>query len=829
MNNPKRLLAKSYDRAKHGDAPPDYALLLQHSRDVAAACKALTTSSGKTSLLCAGLNHDVFDRFRRALVANGWIQDMGKASSHFQQMVSGETQIIQLLRHETISGMLIWLEPKLRDWLKPLSEMLLLTLWGAMGHHRKFDERTAPQHVGSLVVHVNHEDFAAILQEMSDDLQLDEPPRFERPLTIARSRRDPCDLPALESVRVLQEEFAEYEPQFVDESERRLLALVKGFGIAADVAASAVAAKDKGNKPYSLTEFVEDSLKEGLNHHDLSRLISSWAWARSSANRSHNDNETSLPPSFEYRKFQNDVAASDSHLTLAQAGCGSGKSLAAYLWARQWCDKFVAEGRTNFRLFFCLPTTGTTTEHFKDYALESGLDAKLLSLTHSRSSVDLKSMAETAPQEEASEAESNTAKQAEAALNAEHDKIESLALWSTPLVVTTSDTILGLMSNARRAVYSLPAIVNSAIVFDEIHAFDDQLFGHLLVFLKNFPRLPMLLMTASLPGKRKRAIELVRPDLKSIPGPPEFELLERYLIDDSKTDDEMWQSIEDCLRTGGKVLWVRNRVDWANDTYNQCLARFRADFPACSINVYHSRFRYKDRSHRHRRVIDDFKAKGKAAILVATQVAEMSLDLSSDLLITDIAPVPSLIQRMGRLNRKAEPNPINPPPAKPALIRALPQEKGDVFLPYKHLEIETTNRWIGALKELNKPLSQRELAEAFARFNDAAEYDIAKAEERACFFSGLWRTRPGSTRGEGYTISVILKKDFEKCDDFEYREPSRDWMRQHEVSIPVKDAALRWRRIKGVRIAPDDQVKYDFDDNTKEGTGATWREKQSTG
>src|SRR5262245_37454124 len=283
MNNPKRLLAKSYDRATHGDAPPDYALLLQHSRDVAAACKSLTTSSGKTSLLCAGLNHNVFNRFQRALVANGWIQDIGKASSHFQQMVSGETQIIQLLRHETISGMLIWLEPKLRDWLEPLSEVLLITLWGAIGHHRKFDAQTAPQQIGSLVVHVNHEDFAAILQDMSDDLQLDEPPRFERPLTIARSRREPCDLPALESVRGLQEEFAEYEPQFVDESERRLLALVKGFGIAADVAASAVAARDKGNKPYSLTEFVEDSLKVGLNHRDLSMLISSWAWARSSA------------------------------------------------------------------------------------------------------------------------------------------------------------------------------------------------------------------------------------------------------------------------------------------------------------------------------------------------------------------------------------------------------------------------------------------------------------------------------------------------------------------------------------------------------------------
>lgn len=822
MTTPKRLLAKSYGWKNYSDTPPDYALLLQHSRDVAEACKALAASAGRVALKCSNLDLEAYDRFHRALVANGWIQDLGKASSHFQAMVRGESQIIQLLRHETISGLLVWFEPKLRDWLEPLSDVLLISLWGAMGHHRKFEERTAPKQVGNLVVHIAHDDFAAILREMGDDLQLkDSPPKFERDLTIVRSRGKGDAISALETLHDLQDEFTESEPQFAEESERRMLALVKGFGIAADVAASAVAARGQWSTNYSLTRFVKESLEVGLDTNDLSKLVSSWAWARSDEKRGEDD-ETSMPPGFVCRNFQNDVAASESYLTLAQAGCGSGKSLAAYLWAREWCESFAAEGRTNFRLFFCLPTTGTTTEHFKDYALESGLDAKLISLTHSRSSVDLRSMAETAPQEEADDAESNAAKQAEAALNAERDKIESLALWSTPLAVTTSDTVLGLMSNARRAVYSLPAIINSAIVFDEIHAFDDQLFGHLLVFLKNFPRLPVLLMTASLPEERKRAIEIVRPDLKTIPGPSEFELLERYLLDDSKTGDEMWQAVENCLRADGKVLWVRNRVDWANGTYAECIRRFGEKFPACSINVYHSRFRYKDRSHRHRRVIDDFKRKDKAAILVATQVAEMSLDLSSDLLITDIAPVPSLIQRMGRLNRRAEPNPVNPPPAKSALIRALPQEKGDVFLPYKQEDIEMTGRWIDALKELNKSLNQRDLASVFARFNDADEYDIAIAEERACFFSGLWRTRPGSTRGDGYTISVILQEDYGKCDEFEYGEPSRDWMRRHEVSIPVKDAALRWQRVKGVRIAPSDQVKYDFDDNTKEGTGASW-------
>lgn len=41
MTSPKRLFAKSYDFNNYKDGPPDYALLLQHSRDVAEACKAL--------------------------------------------------------------------------------------------------------------------------------------------------------------------------------------------------------------------------------------------------------------------------------------------------------------------------------------------------------------------------------------------------------------------------------------------------------------------------------------------------------------------------------------------------------------------------------------------------------------------------------------------------------------------------------------------------------------------------------------------------------------------------------------------------------------------
>src|SRR5919112_2399147 len=96
----ERLLAKSYRLADYPDAPPDYALLTQHSRDVASACDALTEAVGRVALRNAGLEADKFERFKLALKANGWMQDLGKASSHFQEMVRGASEIRQLVRHE---------------------------------------------------------------------------------------------------------------------------------------------------------------------------------------------------------------------------------------------------------------------------------------------------------------------------------------------------------------------------------------------------------------------------------------------------------------------------------------------------------------------------------------------------------------------------------------------------------------------------------------------------------------------------------------------------------------------------------------------------------
>ncbi len=258
-----RLLAKSYDRHKHGNTPPDYALLTQHSRDVAMACDALARAVGPLALLNADLSPALFARFCLTLRANGWIQDLGKASNHFQEMVTSQPQIKQLMRHETISGLLVCLDERLRQWLSPLSETFLMVVWGAMGHHRKFDECTRPEQSATLTVHVAHPDFTTILSEMSADLGLETPPRFERNLVIARTSKEPGDWAAREALRDLQDDFTEHEIDFAGDEERRLLAIIKGLGIAADVAASAVAARGQWATNYSLAAYVPEVWRLG--------------------------------------------------------------------------------------------------------------------------------------------------------------------------------------------------------------------------------------------------------------------------------------------------------------------------------------------------------------------------------------------------------------------------------------------------------------------------------------------------------------------------------------------------------------------------------------
>ena len=118
------------------------------------------------------------------------------------------------------------------------------------------------------------------------------------------------------------------------------------------------------------------------------------------------------------------------------------------------------------------------------------------------------------------------------------------------------------------------------------------------------------------------------------------------------TKDALIPLLEEGLIDGGCALVVRNTVRRAQETYERLREHFGAD-----VSLNHARFTIGDRLAKDKDLLNRFGPPRKAgkrpcrAIVVATQVVEQSLDVDFDLLVTDLAPIDLVLQRMGRLHR----------------------------------------------------------------------------------------------------------------------------------------------------------------------------------
>ncbi|MGC5411567.1 CRISPR-associated helicase/endonuclease Cas3, partial [Streptomyces sp. DT225] len=118
--------------------------------------------------------------------------------------------------------------------------------------------------------------------------------------------------------------------------------------------------------------------------------------------------------------------------------------------------------------------------------------------------------------------------------------------------------------------------------------------------------------------------------------------------------DVLTERLADELEGGGCALVVRNTVKRVLETAKALRARFGDG----NVTVAHSCFVDVDRAAKDADLLTRFGPPGTAQgrpsgphIVVASQVAEQSLDVDFDLLVTDLCPVDLLLQRMGRLHR----------------------------------------------------------------------------------------------------------------------------------------------------------------------------------
>jgi CRISPR-associated endonuclease/helicase Cas3 len=164
---------------------------------------------------------------------------------------------------------------------------------------------------------------------------------------------------------------------------------------------------------------------------------------------------------------------------------------------------------------------------------------------------------------------------------------------------------------------------------------------------------------------------------------------------------------------------------------------------------YHSRFTLDDRKKRHEELIREFKIKNaqEHLLCITTQVCEMSLDLDADILITEEAPITSLIQRMGRCNRRL--------PSGSNRIGQVYIYKPEQEMPYER------DDWNGVeafLNNLSGKQSQDDLNNLLIQFGRKEP----EADKYAAFTeSGPWaQSREATLRDESdYTVPAILDVD----------------------------------------------------------------------
>jgi CRISPR-associated endonuclease/helicase Cas3 len=124
----------------------------------------------------------------------------------------------------------------------------------------------------------------------------------------------------------------------------------------------------------------------------------------------------------------------------------------------------------------------------------------------------------------------------------------------------------------------------------------------------------------------------------------------RHIVDRATGESEAREFVSAALTQSKRVLFISNRVALAQERFLWA----KEAHPDIPMLLVHSRFTRRDRARLEAK-IEAFDRTNGPCLVCATQVVEVSLDISFDTLVTDCAPIDSLIQRFGRVNRRRRP------------------------------------------------------------------------------------------------------------------------------------------------------------------------------
>ena len=245
------------------------------------------------------------------------------------------------------------------------------------------------------------------------------------------------------------------------------------------------------------------------------------------------------------------------------------------------------------------------------------------------------------------------------------DKIHEFArLLQTPVTVCTIDHLLMALTLTREDHHLITFnLANSCLVIDEADFYDDFTQANILVLLEilRYWNIPVLLMSASLPESVLPTYQKIGYKVDKIIEDTSDNQRTRFEIKEIReysTVSELEDLLNLCVEKGNAIIYA-NTVDKAilfYDWFTQQKIKSKLDKNDIKLMLYHSRFTEPDKKDKETELItalgkkawENGRAKG---IAILTQIGEMSINISADIMISDLCPIDRLTQRAGRLCR----------------------------------------------------------------------------------------------------------------------------------------------------------------------------------
>ncbi len=253
-------------------------------------------------------------------------------------------------------------------------------------------------------------------------------------------------------------------------------------------------------------------------------------------------------------------------------------------------------------------------------------------------------------------------------INSSVDYAQSLMLletWQSDIIITSFVQLVEtIITNKNRAIKRFSHLANAIVILDEIQAIEIEklpLIGSVIYYLSKLLNTKFLLMTATKPYIFELAENLVNEKINAVELLPNhkriFNLFKR-----TKIISEINKTLEDedfinlfFEKWDGKssALIVLNTVNRSLCIYKklkEILDKNEIDNPIfyLSTNILPA----------HKlEIINKIKASlknGENPILVSTQTVEAGVDIDFDIAFRDIAPIDSIVQVAGRVNRYGE-------------------------------------------------------------------------------------------------------------------------------------------------------------------------------